>query len=368
MECYKEAMPANPFTPAFGAEPRYLAGRAAIVSELMEGLENGPGDPNRSTILIGPRGSGKTALLAHVAGLALAKGWVPAQVTASPGMLDAIIEQAGENGRELLAPAARARLTGLGAFGLSVSVDHSEVKPTSWRLQTSRLLEAFADAGSGLLITVDEVDADQAELVRLAADYQHFVSEGRNVALLMAGLPGKVLQLLTHKSVSFLRRAFQHHLEPLSQTDARLALRVPVEESGRRIDPAALDAAAAFTGGFPFLVQMVGYQSWRQNPGRPQVTPEDVAEGIRASREAMEAMILDTTVREVSPGDLDFLRAMAQDPDHSLMRDLAARLGISPASAGQRRIRLIKQGVIEEYGRGRVRFTLPLLRDYLARL
>ncbi|MDR0626459.1 MAG: Lrp/AsnC family transcriptional regulator, partial [Bifidobacteriaceae bacterium] len=142
---------------------------------------------------------------------------------------------------------------------------------------------------------------------------------------------------------------------------------VPIESTGRSIEPEALDAAAAFSRGFPFLIQMVGYQTWRQHPQREIISAADAAEGTRASQESMDAMILDATVRELSKGDLQFLNAMKDDPDFSNVADLAARLRISPSSAGQRRIRLIKADVIEEYGRGKVRFTLPLLREYLQR-
>jgi hypothetical protein len=360
-------VPTNPFSPAFGSEPAYLAGREAIVADFLEGLAGGVGDPNRSTILIGPRGSGKTALINHIATAASAQGWVSARVTALPGMLEAVIEQALEAGEHLLPAPAGAKLTGLGAFGVTVNMDRPEARSASWRSQVARIVDALGELGSGLLITVDEVDAKQAELVRLVADYQHFVSEGRAVALLMAGLPGKVLQMFTHRSISFVRRAFQHRLDPLSQADARLALRVPIESAGRSIEPKALDAAAAFSRGFPFLIQMVGYQTWRQHPGREVISAQDAADGIRASQESMDAMILDTTVQELSKGDLEFLTAMKDDPDFSTIADLAARLRISPSSAGQRRIRLIKAGVIEEYGRGQVRFTLPLLREYLQR-
>lgn len=43
-----------------------------------------------------------------------------------------------------------------------------------------------------MLFTVDEVDPTLDEMVQLAAFYQHFVREGRKVALLMAGLPHNI--------------------------------------------------------------------------------------------------------------------------------------------------------------------------------
>ena len=71
----------------------------------------------------------------------------------------------------------------------------------------SDMLDELAKTGSGLLITVDELDPNLDEMIELAAVYQHFVQEGRKVALLMAGLPHNVSSLINNKTVSFLRRA-----------------------------------------------------------------------------------------------------------------------------------------------------------------
>ena len=51
-----------------------------------------------------------------------------------------------------------------------------------------------------MLFTVDEVDPTLDEMVQLAAFYQHFVREGRKVALLMAGLPHNISSLLNNKT------------------------------------------------------------------------------------------------------------------------------------------------------------------------
>ena len=53
-----------------------------------------------------------------------------------------------------------------------------------------------------MLFTVDEVDPTLDEMVQLAAFYQHFVREGRKVALLMAGLPHNVFAQQQDRVVS----------------------------------------------------------------------------------------------------------------------------------------------------------------------
>jgi hypothetical protein len=211
------------------------------------------------------------------------------------------------------------------------------------------------------------VDAKLPEMVSLVANYQHFIRENRNVSLIMAGLPGKVLQMFHHKSISFVRRAFQHRLDLIGTEEVKLALRLTIEASGRKIDADALCEAAKYTGGFPFLIQLIGYHIWRQSPTGKTISLKDVHNGIALANEDMDRMILETTVRELSRKDIAFLRAMANDESISSMSDIAARLDMTPVQAGQYRLRLIKQGVIEEYGRGVVRFSLPLLKDYLLR-
>ena len=357
----------NPFTPAFGSEPLFLVGREQIIEDILGGLENDPGDPNRASILIGPRGSGKTVLLTKIAHEAAQIGWLAANVTVGPRMLDAILEQVEHNGKEFLPQKTKKRLSGISAFGAGLNVQHIEEQKPSWRLKMTQYLDILAESQIGLLITVDEIDAKQQELVELVSDFQHFIREKREVSLLMAGLPGKTLQMFQDKSISFVRRAFQHKLDAIDRSDVKTAIRKTVESSGRKIDKDALDAAADYARGFPFLLQLVGYHTWRQSPENKIITRADVDQGIESSEGYMDRMILDTTVNELSDKDLAFLLAMLPDEAVSRMSDITQRMGINTQLAGQYRLRLIRQGVIEEYGRGKVQLTMPLMKNYLTK-
>lgn len=73
----------NPFTPTFGMVPPFLAGRDRILAEMTRAFEDGLGNPNLSTILIGPRGTGKTALLSCIADEAQEKGWLAVNTVAA---------------------------------------------------------------------------------------------------------------------------------------------------------------------------------------------------------------------------------------------------------------------------------------------
>lgn len=105
-------MAKNPFTPTFGIVPPHLAGRSDLLALMADAFENGLGDPNLSTILIGPRGCGKTALLSCIADEARSRGWISVTAVAGPGMLDDILQRAFEAAAEFGAPRKERRLTG----------------------------------------------------------------------------------------------------------------------------------------------------------------------------------------------------------------------------------------------------------------
>jgi hypothetical protein len=356
----------NPFTPSFGSEPLFLAGRDHLVEDVLDGLANRAGDPNRSTLFVGPRGSGKTVLLAKIARAAEAQGWVAVRVTAAPGMGERLIERIRGAGSELLDPDVKSRVTGVSVSGFGLTRELAPETPT-WGGRFTRLVEDLNSRSTGLLIAVDEVSADHPELEALATEYQQLVTDKFEVALLMAGLPGKVGQLLTSDSVSFLRRAFQRRLDTLTVQDAAEAIERTLEVSGRVIEPDALAVAANASGGYPFLIQLVGYHLWRLAEPDAVIGAKDARRAAAAAQADMDRMILDTTIRELSRKDLEFLVAMTKDPAESSMRDIAARTGASASLAGKYRRRLMEQGLIAESGRGRVRFELPLLREYVAR-
>jgi energy-coupling factor transporter ATP-binding protein EcfA2 len=357
----------NPFTPTFGRVPALLAGRQELVDRVLTGLGNGPGDPNWATLLVGARGSGKTALLTTLARAASERGWISADVTAAAGMLEDILQRAADSAGEFVNHPPSSRLTGLGAAGFSVSRQFTAPEQGNWRTRMNRLLEALSEHDIGLVLTVDELDAGIPELRQLLTTFQHFVREERKVALLMAGLPRQVSALLQDNQVSFYRRAFQHRLGPIKAHEAEEAIAGTVALSGRQIAEEALQAATAATGGFPFLIQLVGYHIWRQQPDALIITPAHARAGIEFARQDMEQMILSNTLRELSDQDSAFLRAMAEDAEISTLADVASRMGVTAKYAGVYRARLVAQGLISARGRGKLGFDLPMLRDHLLR-
>ena len=343
-----------------------MAGRERVIEEMLQAFENGVGDPNLSTVFVGARGTGKTALMSLLAHEAQGLGWLSVNVSALPGMLDDILQQTRIAASDFVSEPVGVKVKGAGIPQfLTLEWEREQVEHPNWRTRMNRVLDGLNGLDIGLLITVDEARADLAELVQLVSVYQHFVREERKVALLIAGLPGEVSLLLQDKSVSFFRRACQRHLGRVGDSDVALALRRTIEDSEKMIDSDALDLAVRSIDGFPFMMQLVGYRAWEEARSREVIGTREVENGVLAAQGDMRTRILDATLDELSDGDLRFLAAMIDDEGSSRLANIAQRMGVSGNYAAQYRRRLIERGVIGSRGRGKVAFELPGLKDYL---
>jgi hypothetical protein len=335
-----------------------------LIDNVINGLKNAPGDPNRITIFTGPRGSGKTVLLTTIASEAEGMGWISIHAYASSLMLDQLVEQLEKRADPFLDKNPKSRITSIQISGIGFQREIAAEKEKTWRAVMEDYLDMLEKHDVGLLFTVDEVSARFPEMIEFIATYQFFVREKRNVALIMAGLPNNVIQMFQNESISFLRRSFRRVLEPISSPEVRATIKKTVELSGRDIEVKALEKATESAKGFPFMIQLIGYHSFNQS-NRKTITLEDVKAGITDADQDMESMILDASLNDLSDIDIRFLLSMLQDAEESRMADIAARMAVSASYASHYKRRLVNQGILAEAGRGKVVFSMPMLKEML---
>lgn len=118
-----------------------------------------------------------------------------------PGMLEDIIERTKEAADSYLSQ-PHARINGVQIGPVGIDWTYAQEAQGNWRTRMNSIFKQLEKHDIRLLITIDEVTVDLEEMLQFASVYQHFVREGKKVALLMAGLPYKVSALLRNDSVS----------------------------------------------------------------------------------------------------------------------------------------------------------------------
>ena len=192
-------------------------------------------------------------------------------------------------------------MTGTAPFSLGgIAWETVENHPIGVGLR-SEIAELASLVEGGILFTLDELHRPRSpELSIFCAEIQHAFREELPVAFAGAGLPKAVDELLAGDDdpITFLRRAERPVLGSVDLSDVMTALRQPIEEGGRRIGDEALRRFADATrdqqdaGGYPFLIQLVGYHAWNQDRGREEITVEDVERGVEVARRKLGSLVL----------------------------------------------------------------------------
>ena len=361
----------NPFKPTAGKRPPVLIGRDATIEDFEEGLDNGAGAPGRLMLITGNRGCGKTVLLRELQRLASERGWVVVSDSASLGLCDRLADALRSN-----KPVVTSMEFGP-SFG-RMSVEAARTKGETLRGLVNDRLKKLGP-GKGVLFAIDEAQsASIEELAALAVLYQQVLgdqdatglSDGdqRGLALVFAGLPSMVDDLLEEPSVTFLRRAQQRTLGSIPLPEVRDAFIQTVEGAGLCVDARTAELAARKSMGHPYMVQLVGYYMWRSAVRRNSrdIEARDVEAGYTdAMSEFYEAVDAPLYYGLRSPQRL-FIEAMAVDGTGlTRMADVIERCDRTQSWASKYRASLIRERVIETAGYGLVCFAVPMLGEFI---
>lgn len=361
----------GPFTPTFGVTPPVLAGRDLLLADFRAALRGGVGATGRALLATGARGTGKTVLLNALEDIAAGLGWTVISVTNGPHLVEELVNvELPRKLAELTHPttshvtSANISVLGVGA-GIGRTVRERVPVGNSVRSLLTDLCRAVPD-GTGVLLTVDEVHRAHVDQLReVGQAIQHGFREGLPVAFAAAGLGSAVSRLLQDDVSTFLRRAERVDLGIVPRSEVMRALAEPIRGAGRRIGDEALEAASTATGGYPFLIQLVGDYSWNADPADDEITPEAVRHGVERAVAKVAQLVLEPALVPLSALDRDVLAAMAVDDGPSRVRDVARRIGRTVDLVGGYRTRLADADLVHSTGYGTMDFAMPHLRHHI---
>lgn len=345
----------------------------------------GPGAPSRSLVIDGSRGIGKTALVNELVAVAESTGWVSLRTRSTAALTETI--------RDSLIPDALTRLdstrrrgkrtlesiniAGLG--GVSTTYREQILPIPTLELRLRELLDALARHGTGVVLTIDEVqDAAPDDLAEIAGAYQMLLQEERDIALIVTGLSDGVHTLLNLPGTTFMRRAKRFTLGSLSHEDTEIVLRESCRGSGIEFDESAAVDAAEMTYGYPYLVQLVGYLSWEhaQARGAEVVLTADVMAVREEAIRILGEQVHEPSIKGLPARQREFLKCMAEaevhkvdsaeeEPGTASVADVAQCMGRTVTGLSDIRQRLIDKELVEPAGWGKLRFVLPYAGEYL---
>jgi hypothetical protein len=354
----------NPFNPQFGKRPQQFVGRDLIVVWLIRSLDE-PNDPKRTTIVTGIRGAGKTALLSDVAASLGVEGFLIVDVTAGDGMLLEMLDGLATKGSRWLARRfGKIQGFSVGALGFSFGLSLKDGQEThGFRYYVTEMLTELKKHKVTAVFLIDEVHLKTSEMRVFATTYQHLVREGMDVALLMAGLPDAVLDILNDQVLTFLSRSYRVELGDIDPRVFQIAYENAFDRGDRGFRGSALQKAARSTKGYPYLFQLLGYCLWQSDAH--EISEGAVDQALVLSKIDLFQNVHALLFRDLSARDRDFLFAMVPDDGGSQFGAIVERLDVSKGYASQYRQRLMEAGLVVSETRGQLSFRLPYMREFL---
>jgi len=355
----------NPFNPSFGVRPEQFLGRDDIIDSFVDAITN-KNSLWRSTLLIGVRGSGKTAILSQMQARVMDKDTFVVSVSPEAEFLDNILGQ-------LYKQMTNSKLKGLPRiksislnYGVSVSLDaKDDVKDftKTFRYQITDMLDIVKKSGRNVVFLIDESQKHNEELRTFIGTYQHLIREDYPICLMMAGLPEVVSEILNDDVLTFFRRANQVLLRNVGISLIKQEYKNVFVSFKEYIPESLLEAAAESTYGYPYLIQLIGYYLWEntKNNYRGDLLTQALVEAKDRLFQNVHQLVYD----KLSPRDKEFLFAMAEDVGHSLNKDILVRLGKDKSYISMYRARLISRGVVLSTGRGTIGYAYPYMREFL---
>lgn len=380
----------NPFAPGAGSPPPALVGRETIIESADIALQRVLiGRHDKSQIMLGLRGTGKTVLLNHIELMAEDRGHLTAFIEAPEGrrlaeLLYPKIQQVlrklllREDAKAKAHAAMRALRSFVGAFKVNVGSVGIAVDPEigiadSGMLEFDlselfvRIGEAAQAGGKAWTLLIDEVQYLSDEDLSALIVAIHKVNQKQlPIMFFGAGLPQ--IAALSGNAKSYAERLFNYPtIGPLDVVAAVLAIRKPIEDEEELITEAALEVILDRTKGYPYFLQEWGYQAWNVTDTSP-ITEEDVTKASLKALERLDEGFFRVRFDRLTPKEREYVIAMAQLGDGPYRSaDVADALGENVQTLGPRRAQIIHKGMIYSPAHGDIDFTVPMFEDFLNR-
>lgn len=379
----------NPYRPGAGTKPAVLAGRDELIEKAHVLLRTDKaGAPQRSLMLFGLRGVGKTVLLNEIEELANREGFVVDHQEMSES--DEFRRVVAKSVRKILLKIsvlenlrdkAKKAFGVLKAFTIAIpdgpqfKIDVDAVIGTadSGDLDSDivdllvALGEAAVEAKSPVCFLIDEVQyLSEKALSGLIAACHRISQRNHPVVFICAGLPQ--VAALTGDARSYAERLFEFiEVGRLTNEAAEVALLGPARAKGVHFSPEATTTILDATEGYPYFIQEYGKHAWNVAATNP-ITDADAELGCAAAIETLDASFFKARIDRATGAEKEFMKAMAcLGKGPYKFGDVAKQRKAQVKSLGPVRATLINKGFVFSPSHGYIDFTVPQFDEFMRR-
>lgn len=382
----------NPFSPGAGSPPPELAGRASILEQarVLFGRVRA-GRPEKSLLLTGLRGVGKTVLLDEIERIAAAQDFRTVLVEAHEGKPLAVllaphlrrllfdldrVKGAGDKvrrGLSVLRSFIGAVKLKIGDVDIGLDIEPQLGSADSGDLEVDlpdlfvAVAEAAQERGVAVAILIDEIQYFSSEELSALIMAMHRMQQ-RQLPLVLVGAGLPILPGLAGESKSYAERLFSFPaVGPLPEADAERALQDPVREQGVEFEAGALCEIFERTQGYPYFLQEWGYQAWNRAEATP-ISATVLHETNDVVSRRLDENFFRVRFDRLTPREKTYLRAMAElGAGPYRTSDIADRLRVKITTLGPVRASLIRKGMVYSPSHGEMAFTVPLFDNFMRR-
>jgi hypothetical protein len=256
-------------------------------------------------------------------------------------------------------------------FGLDIEPARGSADSGNLQVDLPNLFAAVGEAAQErkcfLLMLIDELQYLSKEELGALIMAMHKVQQLQlPVALVGAGLP--TLPGLAGDAKSYAERLFEYPVVgALSPEDSAKALRDPARAEGADFQAKALAEIVKQTRGYPYFLQVWGYECWNA-AARSPITLKVAHATTPAILRRLDEGFFRVRFERLSPGEKTFLRAIAElgDGAHPIGK-VAALRNTDVRALSTIRSRLIKSGMIYSPAHGEIAFTVPMFDQFMKR-
>ncbi|MCT3198835.1 ATP-binding protein [Limosilactobacillus reuteri] len=352
----------NPFNPSFGALPQIILPNYQSDFESPTSVAQAIAydDPNRVIFITGLRGSGKTALLTQIEQQVVK---LPNTYVVEIDNNQRMFQNFGHNLKNIFKMHTLTdKIASISVMGFGLSFNKTNENYTTQDIEN--FMTMLTKLNKRVVIFIDKFNHKEntREFIQLL---QNLKRHNLNFYLVADGLPKMIYDIEHDQTLTFLKRARHIQTTILNINEIKMEY-----QKHLKFDSVVTHQIAQLTGGYSFGFQLLGYKLWNATMISQQPANQQTFNAIKSLYiQDLFTQSYDIIFDNLFNHDREYLVGTANNMTTTQIADLMNY----QKSAKQRqnyvnqyRRRMIQQDLIIPADNGRVKFKLPLFKEYLA--